>query len=202
MNLEEQWNRLTAWCTEYAPLTATSIRPGASLDEIRVVENSLDIAWPGELVEFYQLQNGQSSWNPGSDFFAGTIFPSKEILSLPDILQLRETMLEAWKTLEISPDFDTLASNAPQAGTVSYTFHPLYIPFASLDDVHYVVDCRPGPQHGCVIEYAHESVDEGGVEFESVASLLAALADSLYAGTKFGFWKASVEEGLIDWSIP
>lgn len=200
VTVAEQWHRIGRWCERNAPLTAGAFRPPAGRAEIDAAEASTGIGWPNELKELYLVQNGAPS-HRGSQYLGGVI-PYRRMLSLKESVELREQMIDIWRSISYQGFARTMAQcEEDPAGTASGMFLASFVPFASLDDCHTVVDTRSGPRHGCVTTYEHEEADNRGPSWESIEVMLDGLATSLETTEPFDGWTPRAVGGILEWSF-
>jgi len=127
-------------------------------------------------------------------------------MSVADALARRTQPLEVLtELLQSDPDlFGAEPFDVDQPGPAASTawmFLPSFMPFSGLDGYVYFVDTRPGPQHGCVTEYAHSDTDSHGPKWDSVTTMLAAHADALESGIPVGNFRPAAVDGALSWEI-
>jgi cell wall assembly regulator SMI1 len=206
MGVAEQWDRITRWCDERAPVTIRSLRPGLKTEEVLAAEHLSGLAWPQDLRELFAVQNGAQYVDEVTGRYPGSILPMQVLLSVDDALERRTQLLEVWTEL-IQSDPDMFGADSfdvgerQPAGSTAWMFLPSFMPFSGLDGYVYFVDTRPGPQHGCVTEYAHSDTDSRGPKWDSVTTMLAAHADALESGVTVGNFRPAAVDGALSWEI-
>jgi cell wall assembly regulator SMI1 len=205
MSVTAEWTRIIRWCSEHAPVTARAIEPGASADDI-AAEAVMGVTWTDDLREWFALQNGAQVRDESTGVFFGSVIPSHVLLSLEQVVERRNDLLDMWRQMILSdPDFtgsDPFEyGEAELAGTTARMFLPSFVPFTSQDGYLYFVDTRSGPRHGCVTEYAHSETDTRGPKWDGVDAMLAAHAESLESDTPLGNFRPVVVDGALQWKI-
>ncbi|WP_299570241.1 SMI1/KNR4 family protein [uncultured Williamsia sp.] len=200
MSVSDAWADLMSTLREKAPRTAESFLPPPSAEQVRSVEASTGLDWPGELREFFALHGGQPENNLGGD-----IFPRQELFGVERAHSERELMIEVWRDLADGDTeyyvggYDALPVEHPNAGDVAVAFLPQYIPISGLDGWLYFCDVRPGPRRGCVRNYYKDGADEGEPTWESITAMLVGLRSSIESGTVVDGWEPRIVDGCVDW---
>lgn len=193
-DVADQWNRLTTWFGAHAPSTLVAINPPSSDEDAIRVESSTGREWSTELREWFALHNGGDH---GPAF--AHILPGYRLLSLAEVEQEWSSLTRVFAARTSALGGDQLLADA--AGTVSYTFLPAYIPFASNDSDCLVIDTRGGNASGCVIEFIGEDTDQGR-QWASITDMLSAVADALETESACENWVPYVNNGSLDWDYP
>jgi len=187
-SVSEQWGRIDRWLRANLADVAYA---GAGTDDIESAAQSTGVLWAGDLVELFGLISGFSV-----DHYV-SVLPQHELFDLQRVVDERAMELEVWSEFDEemgAPDPDS------EAGNVTGTYHPAFVPFAGMDGYLLVVDTRPGPLHGCVTEFEKVDADGGGPRWVSLGAMLTDLADSLESGGEFdGGWFPSVVDGRLEW---
>lgn len=187
-SVREQWARITDWLHERFPENRIS---GAESESIEHAISATGQKWPPELVEFFELVDGDTS---GPAFVA--ILPRYQFLNLDHVVVERARMVEIWADVWSSRGLEV----PPSAGENAFTFAPAFVPFAGMDGNFLFVDARPGELYGCVSEFDKSGSDERGPRWLSISAMLTDLADSLTQNREFDEgWMWSVEGGALQW---
>ncbi|MDV6259974.1 SMI1/KNR4 family protein [Rhodococcoides yunnanense] len=187
-SVKEQWARITDWLHERFPENSIS---GAESESIEQAISATGQKWPAELVEFFELVNGDTS---GPAFVA--ILPRFQFLGLDHVVGERARMIEIWADVWSSRGLEV----PPSAGENAFTFAPAFVPFAGMDGNFLFVDTRPGGLYGCVSEFDKSGSDERGPRWLSISAMLTDLADSLTQNNEFDEgWMWSTEGGALQW---
>lgn len=187
-SLREQWSRITDWLHERFPDNRIS---GATSESIEHAISATGQKWPAELVEFFELVDGDTS---GPAFVA--ILPRHQFLSLDAMVEERAEMIQIWSDVWSARGL----SVPPSAGENAFTFARGFVPFAGMDGNFLFVDTRPGELYGCVSEFDKSGSDERGPRWLSISAMLTDLANSLTQNREFDeCWMWSVEGGALQW---
>ncbi|MCZ4517981.1 SMI1/KNR4 family protein [Rhodococcus ruber] len=187
-SVREQWARITDWLHERFPENSIS---GAESESIEQAISATGQKWPAELVEFFELVDGDTS---GPAFVA--ILPRYQFLSLDAMVEERAEMIQIWADVWSARGL----SVPPSAGENAFTFAPAFVPFAGMDGNFLFVDTRPGELYGCVSEFDKSGSDERGPRWLSISAMLTDLADSLTENREFDDgWQWSTEGGALQW---
>ncbi|MHA4854392.1 SMI1/KNR4 family protein [Rhodococcus sp. MSC1_016] len=191
-SVTEQWTRIAQWLR--TNLTSAPII-GAGRAEVAQAVDATGIAWPAELVVFFEQINGF----PHEDWVS--LLPAHELFDLERLVQERQMELDIWG--ELDEEMGRASANGggdSVAGEIAWTYLPEFIPFAGLDGNLLFVDARPGDLHGCITEFDKVDTDVAGPRWVSLGAMLTDLANSLEVGVAFdGRWKATVTEGKLSW---
>ena len=205
--LADAWQRITAWLTAYAPVTAATLQPGAAPEEVDAAEAALGVTFTVELREWFTVQGGVG-YNGNGMVLPSTFLP----LSADEAVRSARMMREVWADLVAEgefdhPDQDEVASAAAdEAGTVTGMWIDAFVPVA--DDCGgdlLFVDTRPGALHGCVTEYMEGDSDTHGPTAPTLTAVVADVARSLTTGTitQVGVvaFVPKVVDGVLEWEI-
>ncbi|MBP2474699.1 cell wall assembly regulator SMI1 [Crossiella equi] len=192
MDVAEGWGRLWTWLAESAPTTHELLRPGAAPAEVEDLERRLGLTFSAELRQWWTLCDGTVRTD-----FAEIFPPFYTPHSTRSAFDAREWRRLRWREQWAEPDAE------PEAGTAARSFHPAWVPIAfdGCGDA-LVVDLRPGPLHGCVLEWDQERSEVHKPEWSSLAVMLTEVADALESGTPVGHSHPTVTpDGRLDWRI-
>lgn len=190
-SLAEQCGRITAWLDARA---IADMVDGADADRIAAARAATGLDWPADLVEFHALAHPTARLTPRGHLF-----------TLDEALAVRGEQIagrdEFAATVAGGDPFAVATSNGERAGTAAYAFLDAFVPLAGDVDGCYVVDTRPGPRHGCVVDVMDEG--DSAPRWHSLPHLLADLAHSLETGARFAdLWVPEVVDGTLTWGIP
>ncbi|CCQ13607.1 putative uncharacterized protein [Rhodococcus sp. AW25M09] len=184
----EQWNRVTQWLADN--LSSVPI-VGATDEQITDAMRATGGLWPEELTSLFSLVNGfpRESWV--------SIFPGHELFDLDRAVSERQLELDIWS--EIDAEMGAEPQTDSPAGDYLGTYSPYFIPFAGADGYLLFVDARPGPLHGCVLEFEKVDADGAGPKWPSLSAMLTDLADSFQTGRAFDGRTPAVVDGQLRW---
>ncbi|WP_187774206.1 SMI1/KNR4 family protein [Lolliginicoccus suaedae] len=193
MSIEWNWQRVLTWCAHHAPVTASRIRPPADPQEVRDAETATGRPWPEQLRQWFALHDGSPQDRPVAQVLPGFI-----PCSASEAATTNAEMVEIWQE-----NTDELGgAEALEAGQTSYTYLPAYIPIAHDGGRGYLlVDTRPGPLSGCVLEFTGEDADQFGPQWRSIDEMLGEIADALEHGGNVAEWTPRAGGGELDWEI-
>jgi cell wall assembly regulator SMI1 len=171
-NVDRSWQRILTWLAVHAPAIHAAFREpnGSDLDRARHVM-STDL--PSDLVSWWQAMDGVRDTPGGAATFVPPWFRP---YSIAEALDSRESWLSIWPRDEV--DSGLAGSECRHA------WLPDWLPIAnngSGNDLF--VDLRPGPLHGCLMEFDRVDGAEGPPLWPSVAVMLADIADALETGS-------------------
>lgn len=201
MSVSDAWADLMSTLRHKAPQTAASILPPPSAEVVRSMEASTGLDWPDDLVEFFSLHGGQPDGGP----FRGQVLPTQDLFGVDRAMTDRAMMIEVWRGLVDGDSdyyvggYDALPTEHPNAGDVAVAFLPQYVPISGMDGYFYFCDVRPGPQHGCILNYFQDGADEGEPTWDSITAMLAGLRVSIENGTAVDGWEPRIVDGLVEW---
>ncbi|MFE0186570.1 SMI1/KNR4 family protein [Streptomyces sp. NPDC058989] len=184
------WARIETWLEEHAPRTFQRLPAPATEDELRSLEQELDLTVPADVRAFYLVRNGTG---PASDFDWPTSHDAPEPTGyfLPDG--------EGLGPLE---NLGTWFEGPVAAERLDDEPGQRYLPITTIDpDGFYgsFVDCTPGQGHGLLGNYAEADFPHPGEE--TFAAYLTEIADALSEGRGFGDddHAPRVVDGRLDW---
>ena len=194
MTVAESWERIVAWCAEYAPASLSSIRPAAPESERRAAEDVTGVQWPDDLRAWYALADG-TEIEP-----RGTLLPFHRPLPVGEVVNRWRMLQSVWAS--IYPPDVLEAGRQRQAGTVAAAFLADYVPVAEdgTGDTMYV-DTRDGGPTGCVGVFFHADTDTYGPVWDSVTAMLADVADSLEQNRPCNGGLPTVTDQRLAWSV-
>jgi cell wall assembly regulator SMI1 len=206
MTVTQEWTALITLLRDVAPETAKSFRPPLPAAEVTTAEASIAVDWPHQLREFLSLHDGQHQEVDGSTMLGG-LLPMQDLLGVNEIVAAYRMLIEIWEQIadENADVYDGgyagVIDEFRQAGSVTGTFLPSYIPISGLDSYYYFVDTRPGPHHGCVRAYDKYEADGGGPIWASLNEMLAAIRSAVSAGTCIDGWPPTITSGALTWAV-
>ncbi|WP_433870074.1 SMI1/KNR4 family protein [Saccharopolyspora sp. CA-218241] len=191
MDVTELWTKIVLWLREYAPVTAAALRPPDPPDlALLTAEFAIDL--PAELTEWWCCCSGTDP-----DVLADVLPPFYTPYGPDGALRAWRAHREEWTAQWARPACDYYA------GSPGSSYHPAWIPIAGdgfADEL--VVDLRPGPLRGCVLEWEQEAAQVLRPEWHGVSAMLAAVHRALVDGVPAGHSYATVtEDGRLDWQI-
>ncbi|MFD4468681.1 SMI1/KNR4 family protein [Rhodococcus sp. NPDC058505] len=194
-SVRAQWDRVSSWLDRNLP-AATPAGLTATPEAVAAAVTRTGVAWPDELIDFVTAARQDHPHR---------LFPSHAVLSLDQMLDDHAMMVDIWSEIDADEDGSEPGDGqvvSEQAGTPAFTFIREYVPFAGLDGYYLVVDTRPGPMHGCVLEFSRDGADEVGPRWKSVSAMLTDLADSLESGGVFDrLWYPRITDGDLVWEL-
>ncbi|HEY8373048.1 MAG TPA: SMI1/KNR4 family protein [Pseudonocardiaceae bacterium] len=190
MGVNGGWTRLRNWLARYAPVTHEVLRDGATESDLQVLEQEIGVELPPDLREWWMACDGAQEGE-----FAEVLPPFYTPYSVVGALEAwrghRKVWLDSWSAPQA----------APEAGGPANSYHPAWVPLA-FDGVgnDLVVDLRPGPLRGCVLEWDHEACRVEGPQWPGVAAMLEAVVYAVTTGTQLGHSLPTVTpDGRLDW---
>ena len=192
MDVTELWTEIVSWLTDHAPVTAAALRPPDPPPDLVGLEKEFGAELPPDLWEWWTCCGGTDS-----EVLADVIPPFYTPYGAHRAHEAWSAHRATWSSSWDRPSCDYYA------GSAGSSFHPAWIPIAGdgfADEL--VVDLRPGPLHGCVLEWEHESAQVLRPEWAGVAAMLADVHRALTEGTPAGHSHPTVtEDGRLDWQI-
>jgi cell wall assembly regulator SMI1 len=202
-DLRTVWREMLSWLEEHAPASAALVNtPGAAPAEIASAEAGTGLEWTDELRTWFTLQGGTS---PASTY---ELLDGYEIVDLATSLTVRAMALEVQARVDQERDQDELddeGQEPAEAGTGCWGFDSAFV---VIGDSHtlslLVVDLRPGPLRGCVLEHQWE---DGGATRPDLGwpCIAAKLWDLLCAAregraARDGAVPVITPDGRLDWT--
>lgn len=192
--LEQAWTRALRWCRRHAPAAAASIQPGASLEALASAQRETR-AWPPELVAMLSVADGVGR-------SVELIPPLFVPLGVDDIVETWRMLAGMRPDLHSPEELSRLGSEP--AGTRSFAYLPVWIPFASDFGGNYLfVDPRPGSRQGCINQWDR---DEGSLRpplWPNLTTLVEQVANALrtkrWRGADGNDLIPIVENGRLRW---
>ncbi|RKT85322.1 Cell wall assembly regulator SMI1 [Saccharopolyspora antimicrobica] len=192
MDVAELWSEIVRWLSEHAPVTAAALLTPVPPPDLAELEAEFAVELPAELRELWLCCGGT-----GVDVLADVLPPFYTPYSALEARQAWRDHRKHWAAQWERPACDYYA------GSPGSSFHPAWIPIAGdgfADEL--VVDLRPGPLHGCVLEWEQETGQVLRPEWKSVAAMLFDVRRSLLEGAPAGHSYPTVtEDGRLDWQI-
>ncbi|MFD7459328.1 MULTISPECIES: SMI1/KNR4 family protein [unclassified Streptomyces] len=165
------WTRIETWLRQHAPRTFERLPAPAAQDDIRALEQELDLTVPADVRAFYLVRNGTG---PASDFDwpvsgddpqpTGYFLPGGEGIGPLDMLSVWFNGPAGAEGLDDQPHQRHLPVSAGDPDG----FYGLY------------TDCTPGGGYGLIGSYGEAEIPSPGEE--TFAAYLTQLADALWAG--------------------
>lgn len=192
MDVTQLWTKIVLWLGEHAPVTAAALRPPTPSPDLEVLEAGFGRHLPAELREWWWCCGGTDG-----DVLADVLPPFYTPYGAYRALETWNGLRESWGTRWYRP------LCAPEAGSAGASYHPAWLPIAGdgfADEL--VVDLRPGPMRGCVLEWEQEGAQVVATEWSGVSAMLDDVYRSLTEGVPSGYSHPSVtEDGRLDWQI-
>ncbi|GAB3295733.1 hypothetical protein GCM10027563_37370 [Parasphingorhabdus pacifica] len=180
------------WLSDHAPVTAAALRTPGSAPDLAELESDFGLSLPAELREFWTCCGGTDE-----NVLADVLPPFYTPYGAQDALEIWRDQRKTWSAQWERPACDY------QAGSAGSSFHPAWIPIAGdgfADEL--VVDLRPGPLQGCVLEWEQEATQAVCSEWRDVSAMLSDVYRSLTEGVPAGHSHPTVtEDGRLDWQI-
>jgi cell wall assembly regulator SMI1 len=192
MYVTELWTEIVLWLSDHAPVTAAALRPPSPAPDLAALEAEFDVQLPPDLREWWSCCGGTDA-----DVLADVLPPFYTPYGAHDALEAWYEHRKTWTARWERPACDYFAGGA------GASFHPAWIPIAGdgfADEL--VVDLRPGPLRGCVLEWEHEAARVVRPEWVGVSAMLADVHRALTEGAPAGHSHPTVtEDGRLDWQI-
>ncbi|SFD62368.1 Cell wall assembly regulator SMI1 [Actinopolyspora alba] len=192
MDVTLLWTKITLWLAEYAPTTASELKQALPPPDMAAFESEFELTLPQQLKEWWSCCGGTESGSL-TDVLPPFYTPYGASGAWRVWCEFRETWAAKWHR----PACDYYA------GSAGSSFHPAWIPIAGdgfADEL--VVDLRPGPLRGCVLEWEQEMSRVGPPLWADLASMLADVHRALTEGGSAGYSRPTVtEDGRLDWQI-
>ena len=190
MSVTRLWSEIVDWCHEHAPVTATALSSPEHAPDLAAIEARFGQRLPDDLREWW-LRCAEP------DGLVDVLPPFYTPYGASGALDAWYEHRETWKEQWDRPACDYYA------GSGGSSFHPAWIPIAGdgfADEL--VVDLRPGPLHGCVLEWEQEASQVLRPGWSGVAAMLADVHRALTQGVLAGHSHPTVtEDGRLDWQI-
>ena len=192
MDVTELWTRIVLWLGEHAPVTAAALLPPYPPPDFSELEREFEIGLPADLREWWSCCGGTDG-----DVLADVLPPFYTPYGAQQALEVWSAHRKTWAAQWERPACDYYA------GSPGSSYHPAWIPIAGdgfSDEL--VVDLRPGPMRGCVLEWEQEAGQVQRPEWRDVAAMLGDVDRALTEGAPAGHSHPTVtEDGRLDWQI-
>ncbi len=192
MDVTQLWTKIVLWLGRHAPVTAAALRQPDPPPDLGRLETRFGVCLPPELREWWSCCGGTED-----DVLADVLPPFYTPYGAQRSWDVWSSLRNAWDGQWERPACDYYA------GSPGSSFHPAWIPIAGdgfSDEL--VVDLRPGPLHGCVVEWEQEAARVTTPEWAGVSSMLADVHRALTEGAPAGHSHPTVtEDGRLDWQI-
>jgi cell wall assembly regulator SMI1 len=144
-DVRDDWGRIERWLDANAPAIRTTLRDGASHEQVSGAGNTMDAALPSDVRESYGIHDGQYGGPP--------LFGEWSLLSLDD-------MMKAWRVMKNLLDDGTFVADGgnPTGPIRENWWHGKWIPFAGDGSGDfYCLDLAPsaGGDEGQIISFWH-----------------------------------------------
>jgi cell wall assembly regulator SMI1 len=191
-SVDESWAVITGYVRRYAPRHLDKLRPGATPEALRLVEQAVGGPLPADLARWWQLANGS---DVGFFLVPQSFAPN----STTGALSSRESWLKV--AADMLPDASVVSARCalePAGTAVEGAWLPQWLPIAEESQRSLMVDLRRGPAHGCV--------GEVGVGFTltsprwpSTAAMLAAVAEAIRRDIPIDGFHIWADENRLKW---
>jgi cell wall assembly regulator SMI1 len=202
------WRAFRSWLEEHAPASAADVSTtGATPAQVAAAEAETGLEWTDELRTWFTLHGGSA------------IGATRWILDGCDILDLETALTHRTMSLEVQASADEDAAeygfpdepedpdHVDEAGTMSAGFVREFVVIGnSHARSELVVDLRPGPLRGCVLD--HEWEDGGATRpdlgWPCIAAKLWDLLGAVQDGrpARDGAFPVVTPDGFLDWTYP
>ncbi len=191
MEVIELWSDIVRWLDEHAPATAASLRvPDPALDLAGLV-GEFALTLPADLVAWWRCCDGTDE-----DVLADVLPPFYTPYGARRSIEVWRCHRRSWPGVEGR-------NCSRRAGAEATGFHPAWVPIAGdgfADEL--VVDLRPGPLSGCVLEWEQETSQIARPEWADVSAMLTDVRRALVDGTPAGHSHPTVtQDGRLDWQV-
>lgn len=190
MDVTQLWSEIVLWCQQHAPVTGSALRPPEPVPDFAALEGEFRADLPPELRDWW-------SCCAGPDALVDVLPPFYTPYGASGGLRAWRAQREHWVEQWQRPACDYYA------GSAATSFHPAWIPIAGdgfSDEL--VVDLRPGPLRGCVLEWEQETALVTRPEWSGVRGMLRDVHRALTEGVSAGYSHPTVtEDGRLDWQI-
>lgn len=192
MDVTELWSQIAHWLGRHAPVTAAALRPPVRKPDFVELEGEFSVELPDELRALWICCGGTEG-----DVLADVLPPFYTPYGAHQALSAWRDHRKTWTAQWDRPACDYYA------GSPGSSFHPSWIPIAGdgfADEL--VVDLRPGPLRGCVLEWEQEHAQVLRPEWQGITAMLADVHRALTDGAPAGHSYPTVtEDGRLDWQI-
>ncbi|MDQ7908289.1 SMI1/KNR4 family protein [Phytohabitans sp. ZYX-F-186] len=182
-----------SWLCHHAPVSAAHIGQPATQDDIAVVEALLDRPLPADLVAWWRRSCGATG------FVQGRLIPGYTPCTVDQAVDHRELMLDIASCQDRAETATLVATPAGSPRTPYWL--PVWLPIAhDGGGCNLFIDLRPGPLHGCVMQW--DKYEAAGLKprWPSVATMLAEIAHALQHHTDVdGYQPEALDDGTLDW---
>jgi cell wall assembly regulator SMI1 len=180
--VEDSWHRMTNWFGQHATAVPSILRGPASETDLARASDAVGVALPADLLAWWRLVDGVTEESRMDDPILPSLYHP---WSVDGALYSRDQWLQVATDGADTARQDGRPAPAEQpAGTpTGYGWAPQWLPIANdCFGSDLFVDLRPGPLHGCLMEWDH---DEGPIReplWPGVQAMLAEVADALESG--------------------
>lgn len=191
MDVATAWSSITTWLDEHAPVTAATVRPPATEDEIRQVVARLGHDLPEDLPAWWRLSDGMP------DERGAGLVPHTAYRPLP----VSEVVVEYERWLKYTDEscYRPDGRHTP-AGETGFGFCTATVPICRDNGGGVLLlDLRPGPRHGGIL---HLDAVEGHypAEWAGVTAMLVDVAGRFTdPGPQHRNTPAVLEDGVLIW---
>ncbi|WP_020669484.1 SMI1/KNR4 family protein [Amycolatopsis nigrescens] len=203
-DVAESWASIREWLGQHAPAVLAMLNPPADDADLDRAERATGVALPADLLAWWRLANG-------TDGRSNLLPPWYSPYPITQALESRRIWLEVWHDEEtrVFPDLPGVREyidgllKTPAGTPCQDMWLPVWLPVAgSGGGQDLFVDLRPGPLHGCVMEFDRVGAAGAAPLWPNVRAMLAAVADAFEQGsTVVGRFPVALEadDGRINW---
>lgn len=189
MEVAELWAEIEHWLRQHAPVTAAALRVPATARDFTAVQQELSAELPADLRAWWSCCDGTDP-----DVLAEVLPPFYTPYGMHKSLQ-------EWRAKCEQLPVGRAAGR--QAGAHSQVFHPEWMPIAGdgyADEL--VVDLRPGPLRGCVLEWEKDAGRVQWCGWRSIRDMLGSVHRALTEGTAVVHsFPVVTEDGRLTWRV-
>lgn len=194
--MTDPWSRISAWHAKHAPAVHATLRGPASSEDLTMAEQEMGRELPADLVAWWRQSDGVDEANA----VVGPLLPP---FHTPYPITWAVASRRIWQ--HVWPDE---AGPARPAGTECRSaWLPDWLPIATDGgSADLFVDLRPGPLHGCVMEFDRVEGAYGRPWWPNIDTMLTEIADALENRTtirpagRYPVRIALLPEGRTDWA--
>jgi cell wall assembly regulator SMI1 len=207
-HVEAVWERIDTWLTRHAPRYRERLRPPAEPDQLTDAEREMGVVLPSDLTEWWRCADGFQR-TPPTTRPLGHLLPDQcDPYSVAEAIERRsmhlrvgrETLpahlVDQWEAWQNRCRQDPAGNLYPNEASALWL--PEWLPIAG-DGAGggLFVDLRPGPEHGCVVQF-QETGHAAAPTWPDTATMLVQVADALESLAMD--WSAEIVFG--SWHVP
>ncbi|UMP00087.1 SMI1/KNR4 family protein [Amycolatopsis sp. EV170708-02-1] len=171
--VDAAWERITTWLQSHTPVTAATLRPPAPADDIHAVQDTAGRPFPDDLLVWWRLMDGVDD---EADY--RTAFTLPGVYMPLSVARVREE----WASLSAYPDQDCCRPDGHHrraAGDATFGYCTALLPVCrAVDGAVLALDLRPGPDHGCVMDWMAQA-SAHHTSWTSIGGMLTDTAERL-----------------------